>query len=285
MLPRILRTCLVSSAAVLLTVCGMSRGEAAPRPPHGSRPERSQPGSDTHTGRPGQIGDPTKLHVVLEIALRNEDWGEIVLELDEEKAPVTVKNFLRYVDEGFYDGTMFHRVIPHYLIQGGGFIARGRPKIQGAHPPIANEAKNGLSNERGTIAMARAKDPHSATSQFFINLVDNRKLDHPGHDGWGYCVFGRVVSGMEVVDRIKAVRTRRNTIQGGDVTPSEPVRAPMIKRAHRLKTGEAPEPAPSTTPATTQPPGKTSPINPRPTVPPGQPRPAASRPVPADDED
>jgi len=126
--------------------------------------------------------------------------GEIKLELDADKAPLSVENFLRYVDEGFYDGTIFHRVINGFMIQGGGFEAdmqRKRP-----HAPIKNEAKNGLKNKRGTIAMARTTEPHSATAQFFINHVDNDNLDYPSFDGWGYAVFGRVTGSMEVVDKI-----------------------------------------------------------------------------------
>src|SRR5262245_6351810 len=133
--------------------------------------------------------------VALEIGEGNERWGRIVLELDEEKAPASASNFLRYVDDGYYDGTIFHRVIANFMIQGGGMTADRRRKEAGLRSPIANEAKNGLKNVRGAIAMARTSDPHSATSQFFINTVDNGVLDYPGHDGWGYSVFGKVVEG------------------------------------------------------------------------------------------
>ena len=126
--------------------------------------------------------------------------GDIVLELDADKAPKTVANFLRYVDEGFYDGTIFHRVIRGFMIQGGGFTPDMARKT--THEPVINEARNGLKNVRGSIAMARTSDPHSATSQFFINHVNNRNLDYPSFDGWGYAVFGKVVSGMDVVDAI-----------------------------------------------------------------------------------
>ena len=133
--------------------------------------------------------------------------GAITLELDAEKAPKTVENFLAYVKAGHYDNTVFHRVIKNFMIQGGGFEPGMKQKPTNA--PIDNEAANGLKNKRGTIAMARTNDPHSATAQFFINVVDNDFLDFkaPSGSGWGYCVFGQVVEGMDVVDKIKAVRT------------------------------------------------------------------------------
>ena len=131
--------------------------------------------------------------------------GKIVIELDSAKAPVTVNNFLRYAKEGFYDGTIFHRVIDGFMIQGGGFTVDMRQKE--THEPIENEAKNGLRNERGTIAMARTADPQSATAQFFINQVANPALDYPSRDGWGYAVFGKVVRGLDVVDKIARSKT------------------------------------------------------------------------------
>ena len=133
--------------------------------------------------------------------------GVIALELDAEKAPKTVRNFLDYVAAGHYDHTVFHRVIDGFMIQGGGFEPGMRQKPTGS--PIENEAGNGLKNARGTIAMARTSDPHSATAQFFINVSDNDFLDFKAAtgQGWGYCVFGRVVEGMDVVDAIKGVRT------------------------------------------------------------------------------
>lgn len=133
--------------------------------------------------------------------------GTITIELFADKAPKSVENFLAYVEAGFYDGTIFHRVIPNFMIQGGGFTAGMQQKQTRA--PIPNEADNGLSNDRGTLAMARTPDPNSATAQFFINTVDNKPLNHTGKNpqGWGYAVFGRVVSGMEVVDAISAVKT------------------------------------------------------------------------------
>ena len=133
--------------------------------------------------------------------------GKIQLELHPQKAPKTVDNFLTYVRSGFYDGTVFHRVIPDFMIQGGGFTVDMARKTCGR--PIENEAGNGLKNGRGTIAMARTADPHSASSQFFINTANNHFLDHKGKNpkGWGYAVFGRVIEGMDVVDTISRVRT------------------------------------------------------------------------------
>jgi len=131
--------------------------------------------------------------------------GDIVLELNAEKAPKTTENFIQYVKEGHFDGTIFHRVISNFMIQGGGFAPGMKEKPTRAS--IENEAKNGLSNLNGTIAMARTSDPHSASSQFFINVADNKFLDYPGQDGWGYCVFGKVTAGLDVVEKIKSVAT------------------------------------------------------------------------------
>jgi cyclophilin family peptidyl-prolyl cis-trans isomerase len=154
--------------------------------------------------------------------------GTIVVELDAAKAPLSVANFLAYVGDGFYDGTIFHRVIRGFMIQGGGFGVDLSRKA--THAAIQNEAKNGLRNTRGTLAMARTGDPHSATSQFFINHADNAFLDYPGQDGWGYAVFGHVVEGMDVVDAIAGVRT--GTQAGMQDVPMETV---GIQRARRLE--------------------------------------------------
>ena len=137
----------------------------------------------------------------------NTNHGTIVLELDAAKAPNTVANFLQYAKEGFYDGTIFHRVINGFMIQGGG-MQPGMAEKQ-TRAPIQNEANNGLPNARGTVAMARTPDPHSATAQFFINVADNDFLNFRAEtsDGWGYCVFGKVTEGMDVVDKIKGVET------------------------------------------------------------------------------
>lgn len=130
--------------------------------------------------------------------------GEITIELDAEKAPDSVKNFLAYAGEGYYNNTVFHRIIDGFMIQGGGFELKDDGSIEQKETkdPVQNEAKNGLKNEKYTIAMARTNDPHSATSQFFINVEDNASLDFPSFDGWGYAVFGKVVAGTEVVDKI-----------------------------------------------------------------------------------
>lgn len=158
--------------------------------------------------------------------------GDIVLELDREKAPLTVENFLTYVKEGAYDGTIFHRVMPNFMIQGGGFDVNLDKKTAGLHPPIKNESKNRLSNLRGTIAMARTGDPHSATNQFFINVVDNQRLDPSARQPWGYAVFGKVVQGMEVVDTIRHTECENNPkYPGGKVVPKTPV---VIKKATKL---------------------------------------------------
>jgi peptidyl-prolyl cis-trans isomerase B (cyclophilin B) len=133
--------------------------------------------------------------------------GNIKIELAAEKAPKTVENFLTYVNSGHYNGTIFHRVIDGFMIQGGGFEPGMKQKS--TNDTIENEAKNGLKNEPYTVAMARTSAPHSASTQFFINIQNNSFLDYPGQDGWGYCVFGKVVEGMDVVDKIKAVKTTR----------------------------------------------------------------------------
>ncbi|MBK1615254.1 cyclophilin [Rubrivivax gelatinosus] len=151
--------------------------------------------------------------------------GTLVIELDDERAPVTVANFLDYVKKGHYDGTVFHRVIKGFMVQGGGFEPGMKQKPTGAS--IQNEAKNGLRNLRYTLAMARTSDPHSASAQFFINTGDNGFLDNDrAQDGWGYAVFGKVVSGTEVVDLIERVRTGRKGFH--DDVPLEDVR---IERA------------------------------------------------------
>ncbi len=135
--------------------------------------------------------------------------GDIKLKLDFEKAPITAENFKKYAQDGFYDGTIFHRVIKGFMAQGGGFSSGMAEKT--TRESIQNEANNGLSNKRGTIAMARTNDPHSASAQFFINLSDNDFLDHKNEStsGWGYCVFGEVVEGMDIVDKMTSVATGR----------------------------------------------------------------------------
>ncbi|MES2016936.1 MAG: peptidylprolyl isomerase [Pseudomonadota bacterium] len=154
--------------------------------------------------------------------------GDIVVELDQEKAPKTVANFLTYVKSGHYKGTIFHRVIDGFMIQGGGMDAKMVQKK--TNKPVQNEAQNGLKNVPYSIAMARTADPHSATSQFFINVAENTSLDYPGRDGFGYTVFGKVVSGQEVVDKIKGVLV--DDVKGQQNVPVIPI---LIKSASVVK--------------------------------------------------
>ncbi len=153
------------------------------------------------------------------------NMGNIHIDVDIDKAPITAQNFINYANEGFYDGTIFHRVINSFMIQGGGFNEDMIQKSTKAE--IENEAKNGLKNNKYTISMARTAAPHSASSQFFINTSDNAFLDYPGQDGWGYCVFGEVAEGQEVVDKINAVATG-NKAGHADV-PNDPV---VINKAY-----------------------------------------------------
>jgi cyclophilin family peptidyl-prolyl cis-trans isomerase len=167
-----------------------------------------------------------------EIAVLETSLGVIEIELDREKAPVTVDNFVTYVEEGFYDGLVFHRVIKSFMIQGGGFQPDGTRRE--GNDPIRNEARNGLKNERGAIAMARTSNPDSATSQFFINTVDNTGLDYPNPDGYGYAVFGKVVEGMDVVDAIESTSTGDKATPDG-VMRDWPVKDIVIIRAYMKK--------------------------------------------------
>lgn len=156
------------------------------------------------------------------------DMGNIVIELYPDKAPKTVENFLAYVDSGFYDNTHFHRIIKNFVVQGGGYDTKGVEKK--TRPAITNEAKNGLKNELGTISMARTSDPHSASSQFFLNLRNNTSLDYPGSDGWGYAVFGRIVEGQDVLMSMGDVKTAP-----GDA----PVKMLVLKSAKRVAAATA----------------------------------------------
>jgi cyclophilin family peptidyl-prolyl cis-trans isomerase len=164
------------------------------------------------------------------------NFGQILLELEDERAPKTVENFLRYVREGFYEGTLFHRVVTNFVIQGGGFTPDFTQKE--TLPPIPNEANNGFKNVRGSVAMARTGDPHSATSQFFINLKDNSFLDHqaPTVQGWGYTVFGKVIKGMEVVDKIGQLPTG----SGGPFTRDVPQTPVVINKMSIISTQAKP---------------------------------------------
>jgi len=187
LLPRMLRL-LACSLVLACAVPAVAGAQAAPSSPSHHK------GSDPMTTTTPRVKMTT-------------NYGEMIIALDAAKAPETVANFLTYVKEGFYDGTVFHRVIDGFMIQGGGFEPGMKQKP--THAPIGNEADNGLKNERYTLAMARTNDPHSATAQFFINVADNDFLNFtaPTASGWGYAVFGRVAEGTEVVDKIKAVKT------------------------------------------------------------------------------
>jgi len=173
---------------------------------------------EVNVGKQPEVAKETKTMICMKTTK-----GDIKLELDAEKAPNTVANFMKYVNSGHYSGTIFHRVIEGFMIQGGGFT----PDMVQKNAPhtVDNEANNGLKNDRGTLAMARTSDPHSAGAQFFINVVDNGFLDFkaPTAQGWGYCVFGKVIEGMDVVDAIRSVPTGR-----GDV-PNEPITITEIK--------------------------------------------------------
>lgn len=180
--------------------------------------------SDEETAEAGS-GDDNGERVVLETT-----HGDITLALNPQAAPETVDNFLAYVDDGFYDGLIFHRVISGFMVQGGGFNDALSQKTPS--DPIQNESDNGLSNDRGTIAMARTPNPHSATSQFFINVADNANLNHRGNQ-WGYAVFGEVVAGMDVVDDMVSAQTHTLTTDRGPMG-DVPVETIYIERAYRL---------------------------------------------------
>ncbi len=169
-------------------------------------------------------GSPAKAPVVL----MKTSMGDVKIQLDPQKAPITVKNFLEYVKSGFYAGTIFHRVIPGFMVQGGGFTVDMLEKH--TREPIKNEAGNGLENDRGTIAMARTPNPDSAAAQFFINVVNNNNLNRPMPDGFGYAVFGKVIAGMDVVDKIAGVKTIMR--MGFQDVPETPV---VIKSVTLLK--------------------------------------------------
>jgi peptidyl-prolyl cis-trans isomerase B (cyclophilin B) len=201
--------------------------------------------------------------VELEItSSEGEPWGRILIELYPERTPITSRNFLHYVNSGFYDGTIFHRVIPGFVIQGGGYASLTEKKTEGLGEPLRNESRRGtLRNARGMVAMAHKRDPHSAVSQFFINLGDNEQLDYPRAGAYGYCVFGKVIEGMDVVDRIAEVPTRVSAaaqrryeryVQEGrpveKVEQSEPLSPPILKHARVLDPSEFP-PSVTTGPA------------------------------------
>lgn len=203
---------ILASLVCLLAFTAPASPQAKAQSPAPKAPAAKAPKAQTPAANPRVLLDTTK--------------GKIVLELYPTKAPKTVKNFLDYVKTGFYNGVIFHRVIPGFMVQGGGFTPDMKEKATRA--PIQNEAKNGLSNERGTIAMARTADPNSASAQFFINVADNGAGLDAGKaaDGWGYAVFGKVVEGMEVADAIVAVPTTTKGFY--ENVPSEPV---VIRKA------------------------------------------------------
>ncbi len=178
---------------------------------------------------------PDVQHVKLTTSL-----GDLFFELDGAKAPKTVSNFLHYVDTDYYNGTIFHRVISTFMLQGGG-LNENYDRVPPTAKPIKNEADNGLSNAAGTIAMARTGDPDSATSQFFINAVNNRSLDHESKsaDGWGYCVFGRVVGGQETLDKIRNAKVKLDP-RADRRMPARPLEAIVIQKAERVEAAEVP---------------------------------------------
>jgi peptidyl-prolyl cis-trans isomerase A (cyclophilin A)/peptidyl-prolyl cis-trans isomerase B (cyclophilin B) len=204
MIRRLLLALMLMLPAIALAQANPDKPAATPKAatkPASAKPEPKAPAKPAAKVQAATATDaqgPAKVQIKTSL-------GDITVELYADKAPKSVENFLGYVKSGFYDGTIFHRVIADFMIQGGGFTADLRQKKTRA--PVVNESKNGLSNLRGTIAMARTADPNSATAQFFINTVDNPRLDYAGDANPGYCVFGKVVAGMDVVDKIRAVPT------------------------------------------------------------------------------
>ena len=212
---------LIKSAWMNVTVLSLATAVCA------STPQQSPPAA------PPPASEKSKVEYV-QLTVSGGAKGDIVLELNREKAPISVENYLKYVDKKFYDGTIFHRVMPTFMIQGGGHTADMSQKK--TDPPIKNEWQNGLKNARGTVAMARlGGNPDSATSQFFINVVDNPRLDQPQGDGAAYAVFGKVVAGMGVVDAIKSVPTSTHASGHANV----PKQTITIERAARISADEA----------------------------------------------
>jgi peptidyl-prolyl cis-trans isomerase A (cyclophilin A) len=214
--------------ALLVPAFAFAQTGTAPAKPAAKAPAKAAaPAKAKAAEAPASEADKTASKVLIKTNL-----GEMTVELYPDKAPKTVENFLAYVNGKFYDGTIFHRVIDNFMIQGGGFTPELRQKA--TRPAIVNEAKNGLSNSRGTLAMARTGDPNSATAQFFINVVDNPRLDYTSDANgstWGYCVFGKVISGLDVVDKIKAVPTGAQGPFKSDV-PTTPVVIEKISVIH-----------------------------------------------------
>ena len=233
-----------------------------------AKPEPVAASKSVPAARSSRIRDSKRPpRVEFEIVSQDTLWGTIVVELSPERTPITVRNFLRYVDEGFYNGTIFHRALSDFIIQGGQYIGSTEKKTEGLHGAIRNESRRGLKNERGTIAMARKHSPHTAVCQFYINVVGNEQLDYPNAGAYGYCVFGKVIKGMELVDRIARVPTsispaarqryERYLKKGADVKQAEkslPNSPLELKRARRLEGDEYdscvdPPPTPVSQPA------------------------------------
>lgn len=189
-------------------------------------------GASAQDTKPAEKGDSEGLHPIVKM---ETTLGTITLQLDAEKAPITVKNFIQYAEDGFYNDTIFHRVIADFMVQGGGYSVSLDEKKQGLRDPIRNEWRTGLKNEKGVISMARLGPPapnsaDSATAQFFINVVDNSRLDQPQGDGAAYCGFGRVTEGMDVVEKIRTAKVERNEkYPGGPVVPAEPILIKSVK--------------------------------------------------------
>jgi peptidyl-prolyl cis-trans isomerase A (cyclophilin A) len=259
-----------------------------PAPQPATNPPQAPHGQPAHVATPVQpppmaAGQPAGApvsnglpRVALEIGTPGEVWGTVVLELEQNKTPLTVRNFLQYVDSGFYSGVIFHRVVPGFIAQAGGYTSITEKKLDGLRAPVRNESKSGLSNTRGTIAMARNRLPQTANSQFFFNLKDNPGCDwdYAEGDGWGYCAFGRVVSGLEVIERIAALP--RGPQPALPTERSAPANPPQIRRAYRMPSEAAasgaaaqPAPTPRTSRRNIRPPQPT----PGQPMPPGQPTP------------
>ncbi len=201
------RIALLAAMTGLMFGCQTAKVDETPVEPEAVATEKLAEKSveEVKEAAPAPVKEPVVEERNTVMILMKTTKGDIKLELDAEKAPKTVANFLSYVESGHYSGTIFHRVMDGFMIQGGGFDEEMNEKP--APNKVDNEAKNGLKNDLGTIAMARTPDPHSAGAQFFININDNAFLNYPGQDGWGYCVFGKVVEGMDVVNEIKGVKT------------------------------------------------------------------------------
>ncbi len=219
------------------------RSPTSPKRPQPAPRPMPDPDTPPMSHKPGP-------QVELLITYEGQPWGRIVIELTEDATPATVQNFLQYVDEGFYDGTIFHRLLPDFVIQGGAYTSLTDKKTDGLHEPIRNESRRAtLRNVRGTVAMARKVDPNSATSQFFINVKDNPQLDFPRAGAAGYTAFGEVVEGMDLVDRLANIQTQvspqaqrrfeRYRAEGQTVEmaeKSQPKHPPVIEKARRLET-------------------------------------------------